>query len=244
MKVHHTGHHQTYTTNLNAALVKLQAEAPELAALPLGTLLTKLDSVPAALKGPLRNSGGGYVNHLLFFTKWMAPPTAAGVGPTPPEGSPLTAAIVSTFGSVDKMKEDFTAAATTVFGSGWAWLVVDKSSGAPVLKVAATPNQDTPAMTPGHVPILGLDVWEHAYYLKFQNKRAAYITAVRAHGFPSAPLLFLFVFPRPHSQRAHKNAALLPPPPFHFPGPPGGEWGELARGGEGVYWGLQGLIIL
>ena len=178
MKVHHTGHHQTYTTNLNAALEKLKAAEPSLASLPLATLLQRIDSLPPALKGPIRNSGGGFVNHELFFCHWMAPPGSPGVGPEPPTDSPLTAAIVSTFGSIEKMKEDFSAAATTVFGSGWAWLVVDTSSGVPVLKVAATPNQDTPAMTPGQTPILGLDVWEHAYYLKFQNKRAAYIAAV------------------------------------------------------------------
>ena len=177
VKVHHTGHHQTYTTNLNLALEKLKAAAPELAALPLAALLQRLVEVPAALKGPLRNSGGGCVNHDLFFTQWMAPPGAPGVGPSPPEGSALAAAIASSFGSVDKLKEDFSAAAATVFGSGWAWLVVDRTGAAPVLKVAATPNQDTPAMTPGTVPILGLDVWEHAYYLKYQNKRAAYISA-------------------------------------------------------------------
>jgi superoxide dismutase, Fe-Mn family len=89
----------------------------------------------------------------------------------------LASAIEKTFGSLDKFKEDFSNAAATVFGSGWAWLVVDKTSGTPVLKVAATPNQDTPAMTPGQTPILGLDVWEHAYYLKYQNKRLAYINA-------------------------------------------------------------------
>ena len=177
MKIHHTGHHQTYTTNLNAALEKLKVEAPALAALPLAELLRSLDSMPPALKGPLRNSGGGYVNHALFFCQWMAPPGAPGVGPNPPADSPLTAAITSTFESVDKMKEAFSNAAATVFGSGWAWLVVDKTSGTPVLKVVATPNQDTPEMEAGKTVILGLDVWEHAYYLKFQNKRAAYISA-------------------------------------------------------------------
>ena len=176
MKVHHTGHHQTYTTNLNAALEKLKAAAPELAALPLAALLQRLDDAPEALRGPLRNSGGGFVNHLWFFTEWMAPPGAAGVGPEPPAG-PLLDAIVATWGSVAAFKEAFSNAAATVFGSGWAWLVVDRTGGAPVLKVEATPNQVCPNMVPGKTAVLGLDVWEHAYYLKYQNKRAAYISA-------------------------------------------------------------------
>jgi superoxide dismutase, Fe-Mn family len=171
MKVHHTGHHQAYTDKLNAAVEGLRAAAPELAALPLGTLLTRLADVPEKLRGPIRNNGGGFVNHKLFFCSWMAP--GAGGAPT----GELAAAIDASFGSLDKFKEDFSNAAATVFGSGWAWLVVDRTTAPPTLRVAATPNQDTPAMTPGVVPILGLDVWEHAYYLKYQNKRAAYISA-------------------------------------------------------------------
>ncbi len=127
--------------------------------------------VPEKVRGVIRNSGGGYVNHNYFVTAWMAP--NAGGAPT----GAVAEAITNTFGSVEKMKEDFSNAAATVFGSGWAWLVVDKTSGTPVLKVAATPNQDTPAMEHGKFPILGLDVWEHAYYLKYQNKRVAYINA-------------------------------------------------------------------
>ena len=162
MKVHHTGHHQTYTTNLNAALEKLKAADPALAALPLATLLQRLDSAPEALRGPLRNSGGGFVNHLWFFTEWMAPPGAPGVGPEPAPGA-LLDAILAKWGSVAAFKEDFSNAAATVFGSGWAWLVVDKTGGAPVLKVAATANQVNPNMEAGKVAVLGLDVWEHAY---------------------------------------------------------------------------------
>ncbi len=120
----------------------------------------------------LKNHGGGFVNHKHFFCAWMAPPVA---GAAPP--AELAAAIDQAFGSLDKFKEDFSAAAAKVFGSGWAWLVVDRTGAAPALKVMATSNQDTPAMTAGLVPILGLDVWEHAYYLKYQNKRAAYISA-------------------------------------------------------------------
>ena len=173
MKVHHTGHHQAYTDNLNKALVSLKAEAPALAALPLSALLQRIPEAPEKLRGPLRNSGGGFVNHAAFFTQWMAPPGGAGVGPAPPPG-PLADAITSTFGSLDKFKEDFSAAAATVFGSGWAWLIVDKTAGG-ALRVVSTPNQDTPAMEAGKFPILGLDVWEHAYYLKHQNRRAEYI---------------------------------------------------------------------
>ena len=178
MKVHHTGHHQAYTDNLNKALATLKTLSPELAAKPLAALLQDLPSVPDAVRGALRNSGGGYVNHLWFFTLWMAPPGQEGVGPVPPSG-PLADAIVAQFGSVDKFKEDFSAAAATVFGSGWAWLIVDKTGPTPVLKVMSSPNQDSPAMEAGNVkvPILGLDVWEHAYYLKYMNKRAAYIAA-------------------------------------------------------------------
>ena len=176
MKVHHTGHHQAYTDNLNKALVSLKEADPALAALPLAELLKALPRAPEKLRGALRNSGGGYVNHALFFCQWMAPPGAPGVGPTPPAGA-LADALAASFGSVDKFKEDFSAAAATVFGSGWAWLIVDTTGGAPALKVVATANQDTPAMEAGKVPILGLDVWEHAYYLQYKNKRAAYIAA-------------------------------------------------------------------
>ena len=162
MKVHHTGHHQAYTDNLNKALVALKDLAPELAAKPLGELLQALPACPEKVRGALRNAGGGYVNHLQFFTLWMAPPGLPGVGPAPPAGA-LADAIGATFGSLDKFKEDFSAAAAAVFGSGWAWLIVDKTGGAPVLRVVPTINQETPAMEAGKVPILGLDVWEHAY---------------------------------------------------------------------------------
>jgi Fe-Mn family superoxide dismutase len=174
MKVHHTGHHQAYTDNLNKGLDALKASGAEgaaLAALPLDALLQRLAEVPEAVRPAIRNHGGGYMNHRLFFCNWMAPPTGA----APP--AELAAAIDAAFGSLDKFKEDFSAAAAKVFGSGWAWLVVDRTGGAPVLKVVATSNQDSPAFTPGVTPILGLDVWEHAYYLKYMNKRAAYISA-------------------------------------------------------------------
>jgi Fe-Mn family superoxide dismutase len=164
MKVHHTGHHQAYTDKLNAGYEALAKEAPALAALPVDELLTRLAEVPEKIRPVIRNHGGGYVNHKLFFVDFMAPPPA---GDNKPTGA-VAAAIDASFGSFDKMKEDFSAAAATVFGSGWAWLVVEPATGA--LKVAATPNQDTPAME-GKAVILGLDVWEHAYYLKYQSKR-------------------------------------------------------------------------
>lgn len=123
------------------------------------------------LRKLLRNNGGGFLNHAHFW-KWMAPAGAGGGGA--PTGS-LLDAIVASFGSVEKFKEEFGGAAGLVFGSGWAWLVLDVASGK--LEVAATPNQDNPAFAPGKVLLLGLDVWEHAYYLRYQNKRLAYIAA-------------------------------------------------------------------
>jgi Fe-Mn family superoxide dismutase len=163
--------------NLNKGIDALKAtgEAGQaLAALPLDALLQRLADAPESVRPVLKNHGGGFVNHRLFFCAWMAPPAAGGGGALPAE---LAAAIDAAFGSLDKFKEDFSAAAAKVFGSGWAWLVVDRTGAAPALRVMATSNQDTPAMTPGLTPILGLDVWEHAYYLKYQNKRAAYISA-------------------------------------------------------------------
>jgi Fe-Mn family superoxide dismutase len=175
MKVHHTGHHQVYTDKLNGGIEALRKEGAAgaaLAALPLDELLQRLAEIPEKIRPVIRNHGGGYVNHKLFFCDFMAPP---GQGDNKPTGS-LAAAIDASFGSFDKMKEDFSNSAATVFGSGWAWLVVDTAAGN-ALKVAATSNQDTPAMQAATVPILGLDVWEHAYYLKYQNKRVAYINA-------------------------------------------------------------------
>merc|ERR1712137_332593 len=158
------------TTKINAAMSKLAEENKDLADQGLEKVLTQLDKVPESLRGPIRNSGGGYVNHRLFWNI-MAP--AKGGEPS----GELASAISSTFGSFDKFKEQFSEKAATVFGSGWAWLYVDTTTKPATLAVSATSNQDTPAMEEGKVPILGLDVWEHAYYLKYQNKRAAYIDA-------------------------------------------------------------------
>ena len=165
MEIHHSRHHQTYITNLNAAL----AELPELAALPVDELLARLDSLPVSVQGAVRNHGGGHANHSLF---WTILKTGTELG-----GS-LKEAIERDFGSVDAFKEEFEKAAQTRFGSGWAWLVKQGDK----LAVVSTANQDSPLMGKAvagceGTPIIGLDVWEHAYYLKYQNKRPDYIKA-------------------------------------------------------------------
>jgi Fe-Mn family superoxide dismutase len=162
MQIHHDKHHQTYVTNLNNAL----ADSPDLANQSVEDLIKKLDRVPEASRTAVRNNGGGHANHTLFW-QIMAPN-----GGGQPSGA-LAEAINSSFGSFDAFKEQFTKAATTRFGSGWAWLVVDGSGG---LQITSTPNQDSPLME-GKTPILGLDVWEHSYYLKYQNRRPEYIAA-------------------------------------------------------------------
>jgi len=162
MEIHHGKHHQAYINNANKAL----EEHPDLAALPVEELLKDLGRAPEAKRGVLRNNAGGHANHSLFWT--VIGPNAGGE----PTGD-LAAAINATFGGFAAFKEKFAAAATTRFGSGWAWLVVTKDK---KLDVISTANQDSPIMD-GHVPVLGLDVWEHAYYLKYQNRRPDYIAA-------------------------------------------------------------------
>ncbi len=162
MHLHHDKHHQTYITNVNKAL----ESHPDLAALPVEQLIADLNRVPEDIRTVVRNNGGGHANH-SFFWQIMAP-NAGGA----PSGS-VAEAITSTFGSVDAFKEQLAKAAAGQFGSGWAWLVAD-SSGA--LKVMGTPNQDSP-ITQGLTPLLGIDVWEHSYYLKYQNKRPDYVAA-------------------------------------------------------------------
>ena len=162
MEIHHSRHHQTYITNLNAAL----AELPELAALPVDELLARFDSLPVSVQGAVRNHGGGHANHSLF---WQVMSPQGGGEP----GGELAEAIARDLGGLDAFKQAFTQAALSRFGSGWAWLVVDKAGR---LQVVSSANQDSPLME-GLVPILGLDVWEHAYYLKYQNKRPDYIAA-------------------------------------------------------------------
>ncbi|MCS7464662.1 superoxide dismutase [Paenibacillus doosanensis] len=162
MMIHHDRHHNTYVTNLNAALeghADLQAKSLE-------DLIANLDSVPEAIRTAVRNNGGGHANHSLFWE--IIGPNGGGA----PTGK-LADAINSELGGFDKFKEDFAKAATTRFGSGWAWLSVTPQG---KLVVSSTPNQDSPIME-GNTPILGLDVWEHAYYLKYQNKRPDYIGA-------------------------------------------------------------------
>ncbi|WP_440895857.1 superoxide dismutase [Amphibacillus sp. Q70] len=161
MSIHHTKHHNTYVTKLNGAL----EGHSDLQDLSLKELLSDLEKLPADVQTAVRNNGGGHANHSLFWT--LLSPNGGGE----PTGD-LANAINSKFGSFDAFKEEFTNAATGRFGSGWAWLVVDNGE----LAVTSTPNQDTPIME-GKTPILGLDVWEHAYYLKYQNKRPDYISA-------------------------------------------------------------------
>ena len=163
MQIHHGKHHQAYVNNLNAALDK----HPELSSWSLEDLLRKINQVPEDIRTAVRNNGGGNHNHSLFWTI-MRPPSETGGEP----GGALADAITKTFGTVAKFKELLSAAATGRFGSGWAWLVVSGGS----LEVLSTANQDSPLMD-GKGPILGLDVWEHAYYLKYQNRRPDYIAA-------------------------------------------------------------------
>ncbi len=161
MEIHHTKHHQAYINNVNKAL-----EAhPDLAAKSVEDLVRGLASVPEAIRGVVRNNGGGHANHSLFWT--IMAPNAGGT----PDGE-LAAAINATFGSFDNFKTELSNAAATRFGSGWGWLSV----GGGKLTVESTPNQDSP-LSEGRTPILGLDVWEHAYYLNYQNRRPDYIAA-------------------------------------------------------------------
>jgi Fe-Mn family superoxide dismutase len=164
MEIHHGKHHQAYVTNLNKAL----ESAPALAGKSLEELLANtLAIVPEAIKTPVRNNAGGHHNHSLFW-EIINPSGKPGTAPV----GQLGTAIGNAFGSIDGFKEKFTAAATTRFGSGWAWLI--KKGGK--LEIISTANQDSPIMD-GAFPVIGLDVWEHAYYLKYQNRRPDYIAA-------------------------------------------------------------------
>ncbi|MCG8348059.1 MAG: superoxide dismutase [Chloroflexales bacterium] len=165
MQIHHTRHHISYVNNLVAAL---QGHS-DLQSRSLAELLANLGDMPAALRDILRNNGGGHINHSIFWAT-LAPPTAGGGGA--PTGS-LAQAITAQLGSVANVKELVNEAGAQRFGSGWGWLVVDNAG---QLLVYGTPNQDTPYMQ-GHTPLLGIDVWEHAYYLRYQNRRADYLEA-------------------------------------------------------------------
>lgn len=160
MEIHHTKHHQGYTNNVNAALEGTEFEGKD-----IEEVLSNIDSLPADKKQAVINNGGGFANHSLFWT--ILSPNGGGT----PSGK-LAEAIDSAFGSFDAFKDAFSKAAGTRFGSGWAWLVVDNGE----LKVTSTANQDSPIMD-GQTPILGLDVWEHAYYLNYQNRRPDYVSA-------------------------------------------------------------------
>ena len=162
MEIHHGKHHNTYVTNLNAALEK----APELASKSLDDLLKNLDAVPEAIRPAVRNNGGGHWNHSLFWQ--VMGPNAGGA----PSGK-LAEAITAAFGDFEKFKEQFAAAGAGRFGSGWVWL--NNTGG--TLSISSSPNQDNPLMDGKAAPILGLDVWEHAYYLKYQNRRPDYMKA-------------------------------------------------------------------
>jgi len=158
MHIHHDKHHEAYVSKLNAAV-----EGTQFADMPIEELVAKINEVPEAKRTAVRNNGGGHANHSLFWTVMSKD------GGGEPDGE-MAEAIKSAFGSFDEFKAAFTAAATTRFGSGWAWLVSNNGK----LEVMSTPNQDNPLME-GKKPLLGLDVWEHAYYLKYQNRRPEYI---------------------------------------------------------------------
>jgi len=162
MEIHHGKHHKTYVDNLNAAIAGTEWESKT-----IEEILTHLDQVPAEKRTAVQNNGGGHYNHTLFWG--IMGPNKGGA----PKGE-LAEAINNAFGSYEAFKEQFTNAAKGRFGSGWAWLVVSKDGS---LSITSTPNQDNPLMTGGGTPILGLDVWEHAYYLKYQNRRPEYIEA-------------------------------------------------------------------
>ncbi|MFZ6021436.1 MAG: superoxide dismutase [Chloroflexota bacterium] len=162
MEIHHDKHHGAYVANLNKAL----ESAPEWFDHPIEEILRRINEVPENIRTAVRNNGGGHLNHTLFWD-WIAPG-----GSKTPVGE-IAKAIDATFGSYDAFVEKFSNAAVTRFGSGWAWLVLD---GEKKLQVYSTANQDSPYMD-GHIPLLGLDVWEHAYYLHYQNRRPDYVKA-------------------------------------------------------------------
>ena len=162
MEIHHGKHHQTYINNLNGALEGHEA----LSGKTLEELIADIDALPEAIQTAVRNNGGGHFNH-SFFWETLTAPTENNL----PTGD-LASAIDKKFGSFEKFQEEFAKAATTRFGSGWAWLIVNKDN---EIEVTSTPNQDNPVME-GNTALLGLDVWEHAYYLNYQNRRPEYIT--------------------------------------------------------------------
>mmetsp|Transcript_7642 Transcript_7642/g.25916 ORF Transcript_7642/g.25916 Transcript_7642/m.25916 type:complete len:236 (-) Transcript_7642:178-885(-) len=171
MRVHHLGHHAAYLATVNNVLSMLRSNetTKPLAKMGIDKLLQNLDQVPTEHVTPLRNGGGGFVNHFLFW-KCMSPN-----GTRFEMDDVFGKAVTAQFGSIQALLQEFREKATKLFGSGWTWLVLEHSTKR--LYITTTPNQDTPAMQVGHIPILGLDLWEHAYYLKHQNKRAEYISS-------------------------------------------------------------------
>ena len=164
MEIHHTKHHRAYTNKLNDALSK----HPDLAKKSAEDIIANIESVPEEIKIPVKNNGGGYINHNLFW-QILTPPK----GGNKPTETPLAQEIQNAFISQEQFEKKFTEAAATHFGSGWIWLIADKNS---QLQITATTNQDSP-LSEGNTPILALDVWEHAYYLKYQNRRPEFIKA-------------------------------------------------------------------
>ena len=163
MQIHHDKHHQAYVDNLNKAV----SGDPVLAKLSVEELLQRLDTLPDAVRTQIRNQGGGHANHSLFWLT-LAPASKSGK-----PGGRLAASLASTFGGQDKFQDGLRTAALGVFGSGWAWLTTDHNG---KLAIESSPNQDTP-LSAGRQPLLGIDVWEHAYYLKYQNRRPEYVAA-------------------------------------------------------------------
>ena len=175
MEIHHGKHHGTYVTNLNNAI----KDKPDLEKMTIEELCRNIEKVPQDVRAAVRNNGGGHYNHSMFWTILAPKGTAGGGGAKP--GGPLGEAINKSFGSFDEFKKQFADGALKRFGSGWVWLGVTPGVGGAKLVITSTPNQDNPLMK-GLVelqcdPILGLDVWEHAYYLKYQNRRADYVSA-------------------------------------------------------------------
>lgn len=169
MEIHYSKHHQAYVDKLNAALEKY----PELQEKSVEDLLKNLDSIPEDIRTAVRNHGGGHYNHSLFWALMAPPSQMASSGKRLEPSGALAEAIDKEFGRFSDFKEKFAAAAAGVFGSGWAWLAMSKVEG---LKIITTPNQDNP-ISQGLITLLGIDVWEHAYYLKYQNRRAEYVEA-------------------------------------------------------------------
>ncbi len=163
MMIHHDRHHQTYVTNLNNAVANL----PDLRARTVEDLVKNIATLPETVRTAVRNSGGGHLNHTMFWTSLKK-------GGSAPPSAELGRAITGDFSTFDSMKTQLSAAAMSVFGSGWAWLSVEPGG---KLVIESLPNQDSP-ITKGNRPILGIDVWEHAYYLKYQNRRAEYVNAI------------------------------------------------------------------